>query len=143
MDVADQSGLLLKGKPAKRTRLQQEARIGLLFLSPWLIGFILLKALPILAALIFSLTDFHMLTPEETRFVGLENYVRFVRDTQAGASLFGSLGYFLLIVPLEMIVALVLAAIFTSQRLKNPSDGVACSVVRVRYVGRVETPLFV
>jgi ABC-type sugar transport system permease subunit len=119
MDVANQGRLLLKSKPTKLTRLQQEARIGLLFLSPWLIGFILLKALPILAALIFSLTDFHMLTPEETRFVGLENYVRFLQDTAAGASLFGSLGYFLLTVPLEMVVALALAAIFTSERLKN------------------------
>jgi oligogalacturonide transport system permease protein len=119
MDVAKPSRLLLQSRPTKLTRLQQEARIGLLFLSPWLIGFVLLKALPILAALIFSLTDFHMLTPEETRFVGLENYLRLFRDTQAGASLFGSLGYFLLTVPLEMIVALALAAIFTSERLKN------------------------
>jgi oligogalacturonide transport system permease protein len=119
MDVAKPSRLLFKSKPAKLTRLQQEARIGLLFLSPWLIGFVLLKALPILAALIFSLTDFQMLTPEQTGFVGLENYVRFLRDTAAGASLFGSLRYFLLTVPLEMVVALALAAIFTSERLKN------------------------
>src|SRR5215207_1782798 len=119
MDVANQSRLLLKAKRAKPTRLQQEGRIGLLFLSPWLIGFVLLKALPILAALVFSLTNFRMLKPGETKFVGLENYVHFFKDSIAGASLFGSLGYFLLTVPLEMIVALLLAAIFTSPRLKN------------------------
>lgn len=119
MDIAKQSRLLPKAKPARLTRLQQEARVGLLFLAPWLIGFILLKALPIIAALILSLTDFKMLTPEATEFVGLENYIRFFQDSVAGASLFGSLGYFLLTVPLEMIVALVLAAIFTSERLKN------------------------
>lgn len=119
MDLAKQSGVIKTTRPKKRTRLQQEARIGLLFLSPWLIGFILLKALPILAAFLFSLTDFRMLAPEETQFVGLENYARFFSDTVAGASLFGSLGYFLLTVPLEMIVALTLAAIFTSARLKN------------------------
>jgi ABC-type sugar transport system permease subunit len=119
MDVVNQSRLLLKSKPAKRTRQQQEARIGLLFLAPWLIGFIFLKALPILAALIFSLTDFKMLSPETTTFVGLDNYIRFFRDSEAGASLFGSLSYFLLTVPLEMVVALALAAIFTSERLKN------------------------
>jgi ABC-type sugar transport system permease subunit len=119
MDVVTQSRFWLKIKPSKLTRQQQEARIGLLFLSPWLIGFLLLKALPIIAALIFSLTDFRMLSPETTKFVGLENYLHFFRDSIAGASLFGSLGYFLLTVPLQMIVALVLAAIFTSQRLKN------------------------
>jgi multiple sugar transport system permease protein len=69
--------------------------------------------------LIFSLTDFKMLSPETTKFVGLENYIRFFGDSEAGASLFGSLGYFLLTVPLEMVVALGLAAIFTSERLKN------------------------
>lgn len=119
MDVVTQGRLWLRIKPAKPTRQQQEARIGLLFLAPWLIGFVLLKALPILAALIFSLTDFRMLSPETTKFVGLENYLHFFRDSIAGASLFGSLGYFLLTVPLEMVVALVLAAVFTSQRLKN------------------------
>ena len=119
MDVVNESRPWLKVKPAKLTRLQQEARIGLLFLSPWLIGFVLLKALPILAALIFSLTDFRMLSPETTKFVGLENYIRFFQDSAAGANLFGSLSYFVLTVPLEMIVALALAAIFMSQRLKN------------------------
>ena len=119
MDVANQSRLWSKIKPSRPTRLQQEARIGLLFLSPWLIGFVLLKVLPILAALIFSLTDFKMLSPETTKFVGLENYLRFFGDSVAGASLFGSLGYFLLTVPLEMVVALALAAVFTSERLKN------------------------
>ena len=54
MDLAKQSRWIFKSRPAKLTRLQQEARIGLLFLSPWLIGFILLKALPIIAALIFQ-----------------------------------------------------------------------------------------
>ena len=119
MDIVQQEGKLSKIKPPRGTRLQQEARIGLLFLSPWLIGFILLKALPILAAFIFSLTDFKMLTPGATKFIGLKNYVQFFNDTNAGSSLFGSLGYFLLTVPLEMIVALGLAAIFTSARLKN------------------------
>jgi hypothetical protein len=66
-----------------------------------------------------------------------------LRDTQAGPSLFDSPDHFLLTVPFEMIVALLLAALFTGERLKNSSDGAARNVVRVRYVGRVETPLFV
>jgi len=103
----------------KLTRAQQEARIGLLLLSPWLIGFILLKALPILAALAFSFTDFYMLEPGKTQFVGLANYIHLAQDAQAGISLFGSFSYFLLTVPLEMFVALGLAALFTSPRLKQ------------------------
>ena len=64
MVMEKQVGRVLEQKNVQSKRLQQEARIGLLFLAPWLIGFILLKALPILAALVFSLTDFHMLTPK-------------------------------------------------------------------------------
>ena len=119
MDAVNESRLLLRNKPARLTRLQKEAWIGLLFISPWLIGFIVLKALPILAAFILSLTNFKMLSPESTKFIGLQNYFHLIHDGQAGANLFGSLSYFLLTVPLEMIVALVLAAIFTSDRLKN------------------------
>jgi len=119
MDAVRQSRLLIKTRSRKLTRLQQEARIGLLFLSPWLIGFVILKALPILAAFALSLTNFHMLTPESTKFIGLENYARFFHDVDASSNLLGSLSYFLLTVPLEMIVALVMAAIFTSNRLKN------------------------
>lgn len=119
MDIANTSGTWATTRPRRTTRQKREALIGLLFISPWLIGFLLFKALPILAALLFSFTDFKMLTPEATRFIGLDNYARLLGDNIAGASLFGSLGYFLLTVPLEMIVALALAAIFTSGRLKN------------------------
>ena len=86
MDIVQQEGKSIQIKSARGTRLQQDARIGLLFLSPWLIGFVLLKALPILAALVFSVTDFQMLTPGETKFIGLENYAHFFRDSVAGAS---------------------------------------------------------
>jgi ABC-type sugar transport system permease subunit len=94
-----------------------EATIGFLFILPWILGFIFFKAIPILAALGFSFTNFHMLEPEQTHFIGLTNYLRFFQDTSAGASLFGSISYFVLSVPLEMVLALVLAAIFCSERL--------------------------
>jgi ABC-type sugar transport system permease subunit len=96
-----------------------EATVGFLFLLPWLLGFVLFKAIPILAALGFSFTNFQMLTPENTHFIGLANYIAFFRDTYAGSSLFGSLSYFVLSVPIEMLVALGLAAVFCSDRLKG------------------------
>ncbi|HKY54024.1 MAG TPA: sugar ABC transporter permease [Anaerolineales bacterium] len=121
MAITYQTREAVNVKTPRLTRLQQEARIGLLFLSPWIIGFILFKALPILAAFLLALTDFQMLTPEETSFIGLGNYIRFFEDVQARASLIESLRYFLLTVPLELVIALLLAAIFTSKRLKNKS----------------------
>ena len=96
-----------------------EAIMGFLFILPWLLGFILLKAVPILAALGFSFTDFNMLKPEQIHFVGLQNYLTFLRDTSAGASLFGSVEIFLLFVPLEMCISLGLAVVFASDRLRG------------------------
>ena len=89
----------------------------MLFLMPWLVGLILLKLVPILATLGLSFTNFYMLAPERTRFIGLTNYLRLLSDPSAGASLFGSLAYFLLTVPLGMVLALILAVIFASPRL--------------------------
>ncbi len=106
-------------KPKHLSLRKYEARVGFLFLLPWLLGFLLLKLVPILAALGFSFTNFHMLTPDQTKFVGLANFATFLRDQAAGASLFGSISYFLLSVPIEMLVALVLAAVFCSERLKG------------------------
>ncbi len=101
------------------TMRQREGLVGLLFLSPWILGFILIKAIPILTALVFSFTSFKMLEPENTRFVGLQNYLTFLRDTGAGASLMGSVSYFVLAVPVEMILALALAVLFSSKRLQS------------------------
>jgi multiple sugar transport system permease protein len=97
---------------------RREALIGLLFLSPWLLGFVLLKLAPIVASLVFSFTDFNMLTPELTGFVGLQNYLRVLGDIDAGASMSGSLGYFLFTVPVQLFAALGLAAVFSSDRLR-------------------------
>jgi multiple sugar transport system permease protein len=103
------------------TMRQREGLVGFLFLLPWIAGFLLLKAIPILVALGFSFTNFKMLEPEKTRFVGLENYLNFFRDSLAGSSLFGSVAYFVQAVPIEMIVALGLAVFFSSPRMRNKS----------------------
>lgn len=94
------------------------ARVGFLLVLPWVIGFILLKAFPIFTALGYSFTDFHMLQPDQVHFIGLQNYITFLHDRRAGASLFRSIRYFITTVPIEMIVALILAAVFSNERLR-------------------------
>ncbi len=106
-------------KPRHRSLARYSAIVGYLFILPWVVGFILLKLVPILAALGFSLTNFHMLEPEQTHFIGLTNYVNILHDQQAGANLFASIGNFLFVVPVQMIAALALASIFASERLRG------------------------
>lgn len=97
---------------------KRESVIGLLFILPWVLGFVLLKLTPILTALWYSLTNFDMLHPQDTRFIGLENYWHALTDLNAWSSMAGSLGYFTLTVPLELFAALALAAFFSSARLR-------------------------
>ncbi|HTX89821.1 MAG TPA: sugar ABC transporter permease [Anaerolineales bacterium] len=106
-------------RPRKRNSLNRYMRgVGFLFILPWLLGFVLLKAFPILAALGFSFTNFRMLQPDQTQFIGIQNYITFFRDPRAGSSLFRSITYFVTTVPIEMVVALGLAALFSSERLR-------------------------
>lgn len=96
-----------------------ESLVGLLFILPWILGFIVLKLLPILTAFWYSLTNFDMLNPHGIQFIGLENYWHALTDLNAWANMAGSIGYFTLTVPLELLVALGLAAFFSSARLRG------------------------
>jgi multiple sugar transport system permease protein len=112
----------LPDAPNKKKSLslrRYSARVGFLLVLPWILGFLLLKAFPILAALWYSFTDFHMLQPDQIHFIGLQNYLTFLKDPAAGSSLFRSVSYFITTVPIEMIAALLLAAIFASERLRG------------------------
>lgn len=109
--------LLQQAQPNAGLR-RREAIIGLLFLFPWILGFVLLKFLPILYTLGYSFTDFNMLDPNGVTFVGLDNYLKFATDLDAWAGLVGSLGYFFTTVPLELLVALGLATILSNERVR-------------------------
>lgn len=97
---------------------RREAMIGLLFLSPWLVGFVLLKFLPILYTFGYSFTNFNMLNAKQVAFVGLDNYLYFLSDLRAWTNLIGSLEYFATTIPMQLIVALGLAAMLSSHRAR-------------------------
>ena len=106
---------------AARARLpmaRRQAWIGLLLVSPWLLGFIIFKALPILASLAFSFTNFHAMERENIQFIGLENYARILSDVGAGWSLFSTLSFGLRVIPAQLGVALLFAAFLNSPRIR-------------------------
>ena len=89
------------------TPQQRELFAGLAFISPWIIGFLIFTAGPMVISLGLSLTDYDVLNPPE--FVGFENYQRLFTDPRLGLSLANSFIYALLHVPSVIIVALGLA----------------------------------
>ena len=103
-----------------RTRRQRNDRLlGLLFISPWLVGLVLFKLAPILASLAISFSDFYMLEPARTQFIGLDNYLQVFRDPAVGYILFQTLAMALSALPLQLTASLALAALLSSPRLKG------------------------
>lgn len=84
-----------------------ETRSAYLFLSPWIIGFLLLTAGPMVASLVISFTDYDILS--NPRFVGLANYRELFSDPDVVRSLGNTVYYTVLHVPLSMAISLGLA----------------------------------
>jgi multiple sugar transport system permease protein len=101
-----------------RLRMRYDQTFGLMLISPWLLGLLLFKLLPILASLGLSFTDFYMLEPEQTRFIGLDNYVRLFHDRAAGYLLFATIRMAIGTVPLQLVASILLAALLNSRRLR-------------------------
>lgn len=102
----------------RRLRLRYDKTFGLLLISPWLVGLILFKLLPILASLVLSFTDFYLLEPGETRFIGLDNYRQLFQDEAVGYLVFATLALAITTIPLQLIASTLLATLLNSARLK-------------------------
>jgi len=80
---------------------------GLLFISPFLAGFAAFTIYPVAASIYYSFCDFDILSP--ARFVGLANFAELAHDERFIHSLWNTLVFTVLAVPLMMLTALVLA----------------------------------
>ena len=97
---------------------RNEAKWGLLFISPWLIGFAAFYFLPMVVSLLFSLYDFTLSAPEEARFVGLQNWQRMLLDDpKTWETLFVTFKFALISLPIGMVTAFMLAVLLNSRHL--------------------------
>jgi len=104
------------GAPARpsildKFRLTRKERrnlvVGLLFISPWLVGFVVFLLYPIYYTVRISFTRYSGLgTPE---WIGLENYRHMVNDNNFWTSVYNTLYYTGLAVPIGVVVAMALA----------------------------------
>jgi multiple sugar transport system permease protein len=86
-----------------------------MFISPWLIGFLVFFLLPIIASFAFSLYDFNLATPDEAQFVGLGNWKRALfDDPEVPAAFLVTFKFALISLPLSMLFALFVAILLNS-----------------------------
>ena len=102
-----------------RSRLRYDRLFGVLLISPWVIGLLLFKLIPILASLGISFTNFQLLTPEQTQFTGLENYIRLFHDEAVGYVLFETIAVGISTIPLQLVASIFLASLLSNPRLKS------------------------
>lgn len=99
-------------RPAQRRARRRDARAALLFLSPWLLGFAIFTAWPVLYSGYLSLTDYDVLN--DPSFVGLDNYRELFEDPKVALALRNTFFYVAIQVPLYVLVSLALALLLNT-----------------------------
>jgi multiple sugar transport system permease protein len=96
---------------------QQRTFAGYAFAAPWIVGFFIFVAAPMVASLYWSFTKYS--PPASPEFVGFGNYVRLLTDdSDFRAALINTLFLTVVGLPLQIIVALALAVLL-SQKLRG------------------------
>jgi multiple sugar transport system permease protein len=103
---------------------RRNLRTGLLFISPWLVGFALFTLYPMVASLVYSFSSVRF--GQATGFVGFNNYASLLRDPNFLLSLGNTLYIVLIAVPLQLVVSFVCALLLN---IKVPGQ----SLYRVIY----------
>lgn len=96
------------------TRAERKALItGVLFTSPWIIGFLAFRVYPFFASLYYSFTFYPILG--SPNWVGLDNYRGLFDDTRFMSSLYNTSYYALGAVPLATFVGILLAMLLNAK----------------------------
>lgn len=108
--------------PRKRRFSRSAARqnmLGYLWISPWLLGFLIFTLGPMIASLIFSLENYRIINIP--KFIGLENYrIALFQDELFWPSLWRTFYYTAVSVPIGLLGSLLLASLL-NQRVRGES----------------------
>jgi multiple sugar transport system permease protein len=95
---------------------QRRLLTGLLFVSPWLVGFLVFLVYPLLANFQMGMTDYSGFG--DATWIGLKNYQELLADPLFWESLYNTLFYTVFAVPLGVVVA-ILIAIAMNQKVRE------------------------
>jgi multiple sugar transport system permease protein len=106
---------------------KREMRWGVLFLSPWIIGFLGFTLLPMLATLLFSFMELNITDGilGKPNFVGFENYAQLLKDPMVWSpepprgSLWITITFGLIALPIGILAPLGLAVLMNNPNLKG------------------------
>lgn len=94
---------------SERKRRRKNNIEGYVFILPWLLGFLLLTAWPMIYSLYLSFTDYNLFSAP--KWIGISNYVKMLtRDSTFKLSLVNTLKFVVMAVPAKLIFALFIAS---------------------------------
>jgi len=96
-------------------KIKKSQKIGYLMSTPYLISFALFVAFPLVFSFILIFHKWNIVTPME--WVGLRNFMRLFQDVQFFKSIGNTLVFLVIHIPLQIIVALLLAVLL-NQKIK-------------------------
>lgn len=96
-----------------RQRARRQNLEALLFLSPWILGFVIFTAGPLIASVVLSFMSWDVITP--AKWVGLANYKHLFHDPLMYVALGNTLYYAALSIPVHLAVALALALLLNQK----------------------------
>jgi len=100
-------------RPRKPFKYKNEL-LGLFFISPWLIGFLLLTIYPLGASIIYSFQRYDLMRPPS--FIGLRNYIDlFSKDPRIGRVTYNTIFYVGLSAPLGVVAAFLMASLLNTE----------------------------
>jgi multiple sugar transport system permease protein len=85
--------------------------IGIIFVMPWILGFLIFQLYPILASLYYSLCEYSILRPPD--FIGIDNYVQLFADEKFYLAIYNTLYICLISVPLNLVFSLLMALLLS------------------------------
>ncbi len=94
---------------ARGDRIERETIEGYLFASPYLLLFVVFLAAPIVIGLYMSLFDWNFLAPEQSEYIGLENYRTIIADGRFHTALLQTFYFVFLTVPALTALGLITA----------------------------------
>lgn len=90
-----------------------KSKYGLLFVSHWIVGFVLLFLFPLVQSIVYSFSDVTLNSDGvKTEFIGLETYKYYLReDPEFFNNLFSDIGFLVYSLPIILLLSLVIAII--------------------------------
>ena len=103
----------------KRREKIKDNILGYSFLAPALILLGIFLVIPVGMVIYYAFTDYYLLTPDERKFVGLENFIRLIKDPIFLKSFLNTLKFVVWIIPVQLGAALGMALIVNKKRKGN------------------------